>query len=267
MQAMFRCFVPAMLLVAALGSGAQAQPAAPAPEAPEPGAELPTDRPGFNAPATVVGRGVVQIEMGWSTVHGRDGLNGSVGPQPLLRIGATDHLEFEFTSAGLAAACVIKCDWHGTDIAAGARYVLPVTPLGISLAMTGLLSVPTGSQAFTSEHLDPLGIVHVDRAFGPIGVSYNYIATRIHDEDGEVAATRSGHGLNVGTSIGRWAPFVNFGWRPVHVDGRAPVLAEAGLAYRLARDVQLDVSATRGLNAAEAMWSLSAGIVLRHRPR
>jgi hypothetical protein len=236
-------------------------------EAPEPGADMPTDRPGFNAPASVVGAGVVQIELGWSTVRGRDGVYGSAGPQPLLRIGATRNLELQVTSAGLAAECVAACDWHGADVAGGARYLLPVTPLGLSLAVSGLLSVPTGSVAFSSEHLDPLGIVHVDRAFGPIGLSYNYLVTRIHDEEGDVAAVRHGHGLSVGTSWGRWSPFVNFGWRPVRADGHVPVLAEGGVGFRLARDVQLDVSATRGLNTAEPTWSLSAGVVLRHRPR
>jgi hypothetical protein len=228
---------------------------------------MPTDRPGFNAPASVVGAGVVQIEMGWSTVRGRDGVYGSAGPQPLLRIGATRNLELQVTSAGLAAECVAACDWHGADVAGGARYLLPVTPLGLSLAVTGLLSVPTGSVAVSSEHLDPLGIVHVDRAFGPIGISYNYLVTRIHDEEGDVAAVRHGHGLNIGTSVGRWAPYVNFGWRPLHVDGRTPILGELGIAYRVARDVQVDVAATRGLTSAEAVWSLSAGVVLRHRPR
>lgn len=254
-----------MLLVATFCWTPCAGMQAPAP--PEPGAELPTDRPGFNAPASVVGAGVVQVEMGWSTVRGRDGTYASAGPQPLLRLGATRHLEFEVTSAGLAAACVVDCDWHGTDVAAGARYLLPVTPLDLSIAVTGLLSVPTGSRAFTSDHLDPLGILHVDRAFGPIGVSYNYIVTRIHDEDDEVAAVRHGHGLNIGTSLGRFSPFVNVGWRPVHVDGRVPVLAQAGVAFRLARDAQLDVSVDRGLNAVEPFWGVSAGLVLRHRPR
>lgn len=263
MHAMLRRVVLAAVVLV----GAPCALAQPASEAPEPGADMPTDRPGFNAPASVVGAGVVQIELGWSTVRGRDGTYGSAGPQPLLRIGATRTLEFEFTSAGLAAACVVKCDWHGTDVAAGARYLLPATPLDLSIAVTGLLSVPTGSLAFTSDHLDPLGILHVDRAFGPLGVSYNYIVTRIHDEDGSVASVRHGHGLNIGTSVGRWAPYVNFGWRPVHIDGQAPVLGELGVAYRLARDVQVDVAVTRGLTSAEPLWGLSAGLVLRHRPR
>ena len=149
----------------------------------------------------------------------------------------------------------------------GATGTGPTSPLGLSLAMSGLLSVPTGSQRFSSAHLDPLGIVHVDRPVGPVGLSYNYLVTRIHDEDGEVAAVRSGHGLSAGIAVGCWAPFVNLGWRPVHVDGHVPVLAEVGVAYRLARDVQVDLSATRGVNAVEPLWSLSAGVVLRRRPR
>ena len=67
--------------------------------------------------------------------------------------------------------------------------------------------------------------------------------------------------------MGRWTPFVGLAWRPEHVDGRVPCLAQVGTGVRVARDVQVDVSVGRGLNAAEASWGISAGLALRRRPR
>ena len=55
---------------------------------------------------------------------------------------------------------------------------------------------------------------------------------------------------------------------------RRAVLAGAGAAatsmatgVRVARDVQVDVSVDHGLNTVEPSWGISAGLVLRHRPR
>ena len=76
-------FVIALALLAA-GGTARAQ----APTSPDDGAEMPTDRPGFNAPASVVGAGVVQLELGWATARSRDRTYASTVPPALLRVGA-----------------------------------------------------------------------------------------------------------------------------------------------------------------------------------
>ena len=133
-------FVMALALLAAAGT-ARAQ----APPSPDDGTEMPTDRPGFNAPASVVGAGVVQLELGWSTARLRDRTYASAGPQPLLRVGVARYVELQVASLGLAAACVIDCDWHGADVSASVRVVLPVEPLGFTLAATPGVSLPTGS--------------------------------------------------------------------------------------------------------------------------
>jgi hypothetical protein len=62
-------------------------------------------------------------------------------------------------------------------------------------------------------------------------------------------------------------PYVGVGWRPQQVAGRVPCLAQLGTAVRVARDVQVDVTVDHGLNTVEPSWGVSAGVVLRHRPR
>ena len=236
--------------------------------APDDGTEMTTDRPGFNAPAAVVGAGAVQLELGWSTARLRDRTYASSLPQPLLRVGVSRLVELKIASAGLAAACVLDCAWHGADVSVGARVVLPVEPLGFTIAATGGVSVPTGNIEVSSDHVDPLGAVHVDRAIGEaLELSYNYQVTRIRDDDPDRAFVRHGHGLALGGSAGRWTPYVGLAWRPQHVDGRAPCLMQAGTGVRIARDVQVDVTVDHGLNSVEPSWGISAGVVLRRRPR
>lgn len=252
-----------ILALLAAGGDARAQP-----PAPDDGAEMPTDRPGYNAPAAVVGPGVVQLELGWATVRGRDRSYTTTVPQPLLRIGVWRYLEFQAASAGLTEICTIGCQWRGSDVSLGSRVVLPAEPLGFALAATGSVSLPTGSFEVSSEHVDPFLVLHVDRPFAEVlEFSYNYQVTRIRDDDPDRAVVRQGHGLSLGATAGRWTPYVGVAWRPAHVEGRVPSLAQAGTGVRVSRDAQLDVTVSMGMNSAESRWGVSAGVALRHRPR
>nr|MBA2354549.1 hypothetical protein [Acidobacteriota bacterium] len=67
-----------------------------------PDGELSSDRPGVNAPAAVVGAGVVQIELGWSAAWDDEDGRTSEAPQPLLRYGLHRAIELQFSSDGLA---------------------------------------------------------------------------------------------------------------------------------------------------------------------
>ena len=84
-------FVAAALAVA---GNVCAQP----PTSSDDGAEMPTDRPGFNAPAAVIGARVVQLELGWGTARLRDRTFASAAPQPLLRVGLASYMEVQVAS-------------------------------------------------------------------------------------------------------------------------------------------------------------------------
>ena len=76
-----------------------------------------------------------------------------------------------------------------------------------------------------------------------------------------------GADVSLGATVGRWTPYVGVAWRPEHIEGRVPSLAQAGTGVRVARDAQVDVTVSMGLNNAESAWSVSAGVAIRHRPR
>lgn len=244
------------------GAAAQGQTASDAAAA-----DMQTDRPGFNAPAAVLDAGVLQVELGWAMARQRDGGTSSTGPQPLLRVGVGHRLELQLGTNGLEAGCLADCRWRASDLALGARYALPAEPLGLALAVTGSLSLPTGDGVVTSHHADPSITIHVDRSLGPrLELSYNYLVVRPH-EDAPRAAMRYGHGVSVGTAAGRWGPYLGLARRAARVDGRVPWLVQVGTTVRLARDVQADVTVDRGIVRAEPTWGVAAGLVLRRRPR
>lgn len=233
----------------------------------EPVPELSTDRPGFNAPATVVGAGVVQLELGWALHRDRDGSTASDGPEPLLRVGLGHRLELQVASAGFEAGCGIDCRWLPGDMLLGARWALPGQPLGASLAVTGSLALPTGHGEVTSHHVEPSAILHVDRDLGAgVGLSYNLVATRTYDV-GPDAAYRVGHGLSFSRGVAAWLPYVAIARRPTRVDRDVPWLAQFGTAYLITDDVQVDVTIDRGLTAVEPRWGVAAGLAIRRRPR
>jgi hypothetical protein len=233
-----------------------------------PGTPVPpiaTDRPGFNAPAVVQAPGVVQLELGWGLNRGGAPTT-STAPQPLLRVGLVRRVELQVASAGLVAGCVAGCRWQRADASVGARVSVPAEALGVGLAVTGAVSLPVGHAAVGSGHRDPSMIVHLERALpAGFGLLYNAIVLRAHDADASVA--RYGHGLSLGYSVDRWAPYVLLARRPARIGDAVPWLVQAGTTYRVAGDVQVDVTVDRGLTVAEPSWGVAAGLVLRHRPR
>ena len=256
--------VRAVVLLLAVGGLRPVAAQAPVPDAVP---ALSTDRPGFNAPATVVGAGVLQLELGWALHRAVDRSTHSDGPEPLLRVGLGHRLELQVSSAGFEAACAVACRWRPGDMRLGTRWVLPGTPLGASVAVTGALALPTGHGDVTSHHVEPSLTMHVDRDLpAGLGLSYNLVTVRTYDA-GPSPAYRVGHGLSLGYGLGTWAPFVATARRPTRVDGDVPWLAQVGVAHGLTDDVQVDVTLERGLTAAEPRWGVAAGVAIRRRPR
>lgn len=237
------------------------------PPAADPVPALSTDRPGFNAPATVVGAGVLQLELGWALHRDRDRSTSSDGPEPLLRVGLGHRLELQVSSPGFEAGCAVDCRWLPGDMALGTRWALPGTPLGASIAVTGALALPTGHGDVTSHRVEPSVVVHVDRDLGAgVGLSYNLVTTRTFDVSPE-PSYRVGHGLSVGYEAGKWSPYVAVARRPTRVGPEVPWLAQFGTAYGITDDVQVDVTVDRGLTSVEPRWGVAAGLAIRRRPR
>lgn len=121
---------------------------------------LVTDRPDFTEASSTVGRGVAQLEMGYTYTFDDDGTDRTVGhsyPEPLLRVGM------------LAEWFELRVGWnYATESVSGVRtsgaedlYLgckLGLTPqAGIlpEMALIPQMTVPTGADAFTADETLP----------------------------------------------------------------------------------------------------------------
>ncbi|WP_419856657.1 transporter [Candidatus Palauibacter irciniicola] len=127
---------------------------------------LVADRPDFTEAAATVGRGVVQLEFGYTYEYDRpEGGRGGVWThslgEPLLRIGVLgDRLELRLglspVSVGAGADGRSFTETGMEDLYLGTKLLLAEQEgLRPALAILPQVTVPTGSDAFTSDRTLP----------------------------------------------------------------------------------------------------------------
>jgi hypothetical protein len=238
---------------------------------------LVTDRPDFTEASVTVGRGVVQIEGGYTfTRNNDDGVltqNHSF-PETLYRIGMfADWFEFridwnyavERTEIGGAADTQSGAE----DLTLGCKIAL--TPQECMLPETAIIfqmSVPTGADAFSSEEVLP-------------GVNYLYAWDL--NEDWSLGGST---GLNAATddettdtysefsqsfTLGHsWSERVGsytewYVLSPVSADTNRPEnYFNGGFTVLLNNDVQWDIRAGVGLNESADDFFAGSGLSLRY---
>lgn len=115
--------------------------------------ELVTDRPDRTESATVVPRGLLQVETGY--LFARDaGVDSFAAPGTLFRIGLGGRTELRLGHAGVAGADGRR---GAGDSEVGAKVNLIPRADGWrpELALLGGLSLPTGDHGFSSDGADP----------------------------------------------------------------------------------------------------------------
>jgi hypothetical protein len=264
---------------------AAAQPA-PAPAAPAPAAtpsesaapdsstlgDIAPDRPGLGDGSAIVGRGVWQIETGWSFESERQ--DGAVQhelalPLALFRIGVTDRFELRVGADGLLSDTSSSPGSRRlsgrSDVEIGAKVkVVDVARAGFELSVLPILSLPIGSSAFSSGGYDPaVEIAWTQSLPRDFNLSGNVTAASIS----EARRRFTQHILTV--SVDRdmaagWNCFAEaFRASSFERVGTPVWIVDAGATHRIGRQVQFDVSAGRGVTAVAPDWFVSAGISLR----
>lgn len=125
---------------------------------------LVTDRPDFTEASSTVGRGVLQLEMGYTFVYDDNEADGSIlrshnTPETLFRYGLTDHFELRFywnyvwerTIDGVLAESLDGAE----DFSVGAKIDL-WTECGYrpETALIVEFGTPTGGSVFSTDHLE-----------------------------------------------------------------------------------------------------------------
>lgn len=268
------------------GAGQSAPPAPPSSTAPTSPSrdtsgigDIAPDRPGLGDGSGIVGRGVWQIETGWSYDSDRqDGavLHELVLPLALFRMGVTDRFELRVSADGLLSDTSSRPGSRRlsgrSDFEVGAKLKLVESAhRGFELSMLPILSLPIGSSAFTSGGYDPtVEMAWTQQLPRGFSLSGNVTAASITEEDHRFTQHILTFSVDHDFAAG-WNGFAEaFRASSFERDGAAIWIVDAGATHRLGRQAQLDISAGRGVNADAPDWFISAGISLRGfiaRPR
>ena len=203
--------------------------------------DLVTDRPDQTESATVVPRGLVQVETGYLFARD-DGVDTFEVPGTLFRIGLGARSELRVGHAG-----VIGSEGrHGAgDSEIGAKVNLIETADGWTpeLAILGGLSLPTGEEAFSSDGVDPSFLVAFAHGLSPrrsLGYNVGGAWESSPDQPDREASLLYSLALGMGVT-NRLGAFIEvFGDRRTTGDTATGVSIDGGLTFLLTDAMQID---------------------------
>ena len=242
---------------------------------------LVADRPDFTEAAATVGRGVVQLEFGYTYEYDRpEGGHGggiwthSLG-EPLLRVGVlSEALELRLglspVSVGVGADGRNATESGMEDLYLGIKLVLTEQDgLRPAMAILPQMTVPTGSDAFTSDRTLP-GVNFIYSW----DLSQNVALASSTQMNRALSESRGGEseyaqwtqsvvaGFSVGERAGVYAEwFAHFHAEPEGT--RAEHYANSGFTWSFNDDLQWDIRIGVGLNESATGVFTGTGLVVR----
>lgn len=239
-------------------------------ERPQPKTELgtiATDRPDFTEASSTVGKGVYQIEAGYTFEYDSDGATISrthSWGEPLLRVGMlTNWLEFR------TAWFPITVDGNtgSEDLYLGMK--IGMTPQKGWLPESAILpqmTVPTGSNALTSDLVLPgVNCLYSWDLTEKISLAGSTQFNRVVDDSSD-QHSQWAQSIALGRSLGeKWGIYSEwYGLFPHNANtARTEHYYNGGFTWLLSDDVQWDIRAGLGLNDAAADFFTGTGISIR----
>ena len=257
----YRLALVAVLAVASTRS-ARSQGAAQATPKPADSTDLINpDRPGIADGSRVIGSGQLQLEIGVQEERRRDsGVRTTTTFVPLLiRFGVSERLEVRIETNSLTSTSTTGAGASGARVtgyspaSVGAKRSLfdSEGENRLSLGLIARLFPPTGSSDFRSDRYTGDLRLAADWDFAPrLSLNPNLGIARLDSQTGAFGAALGALTLTY-SPTDRINPFVDAGAQAPEVPhGATAVIIDAGLAYIIGRDVQLDVSAGRGVHGS-----------------
>jgi hypothetical protein len=233
--------------------------------------EFVPDRPDFTESSGVVGRHVVQLEMGLRLDQFDATTRQISTPQMLVRVGLGSRVEVRLAADGYVAQTIHTPS--GREHASGRSDSVVSTKVqllsggatGLDVALLPFISLPTASASLGSASYDPGVKVAWAHAL-PWGVdlSGNANATSITTDTRRAwkreLSVSAGHGLG-----GPWAAYGEaYG---ALGNGQCSCALDTGISLALGANSQIDVEAGRRISGQAPDWFVGAGFAVRHRPQ
>jgi len=236
---------------------------------------LVTDRPDFTESSVTVGRGVAQIEFGYTYTYNNDAgesIRSQSFGEPLLRYGIfAEWLEFRIGLSpveGRTTAAGISNSTGGTeDLYTGFKIALtPQEGILPEMALIPQMNLPTGSDAFTSDSVEPgVNWIYSWEINDLISTAGSTQGNRRIDETGEaylemIQSWAVAFGLT--DDVGAYTEW--FGVVPSGADiARTEHYFNGGFTYLISNNMQFDIRAGTGLNDAADDYFIGTGLSIR----
>lgn len=235
---------------------------------------LVTDRPDFTEASTTVGRGVAQLEFGYTYTYDHDGTDGTKAhafPETLLRYGVLfDWLEMRVAWNFAAQEIAELRDSGSEDIYLAAKIALtPQEGFLPEMALMPQMTVPTGDDGFTSDHVLPgLNWLYGWDITEKVGAGGSTQFNRAVDEETGDTYTEWAQSFTINISWGEklgsfteWYVLV-----PHSADTALPEhYFDGGFTYLISNDIQWDIRAGVGLNDHADDYFLGTGLSIRFK--
>ncbi len=235
-------------------------------------APLVTDRPDFTEASSTVGRGVAQLEIGYTYFSDNEGQDQTIlhsYPESLLRYGIfADWLEFRILQS-FANEKTDGAEVSGAeDLYLGFKIALtPQECLLPEMAIIPQMWVPTGASAFTDNEVLPgLNWIYAWEINDCISTAGSTQFNRVVDEITADNYTEWAQSWTVAYSItdvvGAYTEW--FALLPHSSDTAKPEhYFNGGFAVLLSNDIQWDIRAGVGLNNAADDYFVGSGLTIR----
>jgi hypothetical protein len=226
-----------------------------------------TDRPTFSLGPGTIAKGHVQIETGYtfSFEDAHPNVRTHIFPETLLRIGLVENLE-------------LRVEWPNLTYVDNGSNVDGFRDLGVGfkvqvfqqqgfrprLSFAGRLSIPTGDDAFSSDHLDPeLRTILTYALNERVGLFGNINIGGPSSQGKRFVQVSSSLGLSAALRDHITGFVEYFGFYPRDVAKGSANFIQTGLIYRLTYNLQLDARIGAGLTHGSDDLLTGAGISWR----
>ena len=228
--------------------------------------EIVTDRPDFTESSEVIPRGGFQFESGM-TLESDARSRAFTAPTALMRFGIGHRIELRAGADGVVVADIGRRDrisgYSDVEVAAKIR-LFDQQQIGFDLAVLPILSLPVGSDRFSSGTYDPT--IKITWARGlPAGfdLTGNINISAVSDPGGrfnqDAVSVSVGHDLFAG-----WGSYAEvYGFSRVDRDGGRAIIVNGGVSRPVGNRMQFDVEAGRGITDAAPDWFVGAGFAIR----
>ncbi|MDG2381922.1 MAG: transporter [Pirellulaceae bacterium] len=239
---------------------------------------LQTDRPDFTEASSTVGRGVLQLEMGYLYVEdenfGGERLSGHAYPNSLLRVGLfRDWFELRVgwtvLDESLRGQGIRESAVGSDDLQLGTKLALTQQcGLRPEMALILQMTLPTGSPEFTADKVLAGGILiyKLDLNDWCSVAGQTQLLGEVDDLGHDFNEFGQSAVVNLSLTE-QWGTYVEwFGLMPdsaISPTAKPTYYMDGGFTYLVNDNLQLDILAILGLNEAAVDYGLGAGIAAR----